>query len=126
MNTATARSTTFLVFATLAAATGLMLSATPAHADQDHVATSVEINYADLDLNTPKDVKVLYLRLKDAAANACGDDASFMGLAERDALLKCEQVAIEKAVEQIDRPRLTARYDRNFPRDPALVAARVS
>lgn len=100
----------------------LLLSATPAHAADDSEQTHITVHFADLNLNTPADAHTLYVRLKGAARTACGDETEVVDLTQFRDIERCEQQAIETAVAQIDRPTLTALYDKHFPREPLTTA----
>jgi UrcA family protein len=126
MRTSTMKITGFVVAASLAAVTSLMLSATPARAAASDEVTSVTVRFADLDLNTAKGSKRLYLRLKNAAETVCGDDSSIIAPEELRSVHMCEQTAIGTAVAQVDQPRLTVLYDHHFPREPLTATMRMS
>jgi UrcA family protein len=104
----------------------LLLSATPARAaDDDSQQTRITVHFADLDLNTPKGNHELYMRLRGAARTACSDETDVVDVTQFRDIERCEQQAISTAVAQIDRPTLTALYDKHFPREP-LTTARAS
>ena len=113
-----AHNPTRVAIAAFATSIVALLSSNVARADVDHEITKVNVSYADLDLNTAKGTKILYVRLQGAADEACGDDLSQVGLRERLEIQRCRQEAIESAVASIDRPRLTTLYDRRFPHAP--------
>jgi len=69
---------------------------------------SVVVKYADLDLNRPVDVKVLYHRIRLAADRACGEreiTGSHLSLPSWEV---CVANAVDQAVVRLDRPALTA------------------
>jgi UrcA family protein len=109
--------------ATAAAACAVVLLPGQAHASDlgsnYEEPTSVTVHFSDLDLTKPKAVTTLYLRLRDASELVCGDDAQAIDLELRSELERCNQTAIENAVETVNRPLLTALYDRRFPDHPA-------
>lgn len=111
----------------VAAAAALLLSTAPAHAAgfNDPDVTSVRVRFADLDLNTNSGTHDLYMRLRGAARSACGDETEIVDLTEYRDIIRCEQTSIEKAVAQIDRPLLTALYDKHYPREPLTPETRV-
>ncbi len=112
--------------ATVLAATSLGLAtAAPAFADADTSVESVRVMYPDLDLATPKGTKLLFMRLKSAAQDVCGDLYNIEFLSEIHKIEQCQQTAMESAVMQVDRPLLTALYDRRYPHAP-VVDVRVS
>jgi UrcA family protein len=119
-----------LAGAALAAAIGTFLVCAPAHANGNEppanlneLTTNISVRFGDLDLNSEHGAKTLFLRLKNAAESACGDAFEPVDLNERAGILQCQQKAMEKAVERVDQPRLTAVYDARFPRERAIVSA---
>lgn len=122
-----------LTAAALAAAIGLFLTCSPARADTNQVhvdrvdpnreTTTRVVRFGDLDTNSAYGAKHLFLRLTLAGQVVCGDATQAVDLAERGDILRCQQKAVEDAVERIDRPRLTAIYDQRFPHEPAIVSA---
>jgi UrcA family protein len=68
----------------------------------------VKVRYADLDLNQPHDVRVLYHRIRLAADRACGEreiTGSHLSLPSWEV---CVAGAVDQAVLRLDRPALTA------------------
>jgi UrcA family protein len=111
--------TAFMVAAGITAVvTALLLSATPARAADDEDQSRITVRFADLDLNTRQGTHQVYMRLRGAATTACGDSTAFVDLNEMRDIERCEQQAIETAVAQINRPMLTALYDKHFPHQP--------
>ena len=126
----TCKARTMAAVAIASATLGLM-AANVAQADSDsadsnHVVTSVKVVFADLDLGTPNDSKLLFMRLQDAAELVCGDGFETVDLAERRDIRNCQQQAIESAVARVDRPLLSTLYDRHFPHEPLEGVSRVS
>ena len=113
------------IFATISAIVTLPLLVAPARAAEVEVAR-IPVHFADLNLSSSAGTKELYLRLSGAAKTACRDDSGVRDIAELHAIYRCQQIAIEKAVAQVDRPLLTALYDRRFPREPLTPASRAS
>jgi UrcA family protein len=115
--------------ATAAAACAVVLLPGQAHAsdigNSYEEPTSVTVHFSDLDLSRPRAVNTLYLRLREASELVCGDDTEMIDLELRSELERCNQSAIEDAVKQVDRPSLTALYDRRFP-DHALPTSSAS
>ena len=107
-----------------AAAVGLATTA-PAFADPSTVFQSVRVMYPDLDLNTSRGTRNLYWRLKSAAQDVCGNLYDIEYLAELRKVEQCQQAALENAVMEVNKPLLTARYDKHFPNTP-IVDVRVS
>ncbi len=87
---------------------GVSMVALNATAFADEPATpSVRVPYADLNLNSSADIKVLYRRLTSASAAVCGDSNPF-DLAVHRQYEICYQRALEKAVSQVRSPELSA------------------
>ncbi len=81
----------------------------------DYVATeTINVLYYDLDLAKNKDAKILFLRLKNAAQDICGDTFDAASLSERIEVDQCQKDAIAGAVEKVNRPLLTAVFDRHY------------
>ncbi len=87
---------------------GLLLAAAftslPAHAD----APALRVKVGDLDLSHAAGVAILYQRLQFAAQEVCGPSSvtgSRLGVSAHQA---CVNDAVENAVQQLNRPALTA------------------
>ena len=96
--------------ATLTVAAATAAYATPA-AD---AAPSVRVSYHDLNLATEKGTLALYTRIESAAHKVCqvGD---IRNLAEVVAASACRARAIERAVRDVNSPRLAAVYSARHP-----------
>ena len=102
-------------------------TALPAAADGRLVEESLEVRYADLDLDKAAGVASLYARLRSAAEQVCdvaaGPQALFLSSSER----VCAAAALEQAVANVDRAALTAyhaaRASQAGARGPRLAAA---
>jgi len=121
-----ARKARIVAAAAVASATLGLMGSNVAHADSNLESSSVKVGFADLDLNTPKGSKLLYIRLQNAAETVCGNRFETVNLTERHEIWQCQQQAIESAVARVDMPLLTALYDRHFRAEPLDAAARVS
>jgi UrcA family protein len=108
------------MIATIAVTAGLMLSATAAQAADDVEVTNIRVQFADLNPDSRHDAHELYKRLSGAANIACGDQAELVDISEMRDIEACRQKAIEDAVARIHQPRLTAVYDKHYPKE-ALV-----
>lgn len=69
---------------------------------------SITISYAELDISKPQGLQVLYTRLERAAKTVCDFDYAPRDLARVRSAKACYQSALENAVNQINRPTLTA------------------
>jgi UrcA family protein len=115
-----------LIGAALAAAAATLFIPVAAHATDIEETSTVTVRFGDLDLDSQNGAHHLYLRLKLAAQSVCGDEHDAIDLRDRGDIERCQQTAIEHAVERVDRPMLTALYDRRYPREPAAVSASLS
>jgi UrcA family protein len=88
-------------------AMGLSLAALTSHADD--AAPQRVVRYADLNTNTQEGVKVLYRRIKSAAAQVC-ESANSGDLHVVFAMKVCEDRAIRAAVSSVKNPLLTREY----------------
>jgi UrcA family protein len=97
---------------TLTAALGWPL--VPAHADRINGAVTVTsaptltVSFADLDINKPRGLEVLYSRIEHAAKAVCNLDYMPKSLSRARHSKACYTTAIDDAVRQINRPTLTA------------------
>jgi UrcA family protein len=89
------------------AAMGLGLAAHTSYADD--AAPQRVVRFADLNTNTPEGVKVLYRRIKSAAAQVC-ESANSGDLHVITTIKVCEDRAIRGAVNSVKNPLLTREY----------------
>ena len=68
----------------------------------------VKVQYADLDLNQPHDVRVLYHRIRLAADESCGTGDITGSHLKLQSWEQCVARAIDETVATLDRPALTA------------------
>ncbi len=68
----------------------------------------VKVQYADLDLNQPHDVGVLYHRIRLAADESCGVGEITGSHLKLQSWAQCVARAIDETVATLDRPALTA------------------
>ena len=73
-------------------------------------ASTVRVNYEDLDLNTADGVSTLYKRIRRAAASYCRFTREATGTRVSPAFNICVQDAVAVTVKKIDQPNLTAFY----------------
>jgi UrcA family protein len=76
---------------------------------------SVRVRFADLDLNSPAGAERLYRRLSIAARDVCGDESEIIDLRQIADIHACRNEALEGAVAGVDRPLLTAAFERHHP-----------
>ena len=80
-----------------------------AHADELDAPTRT-VRYADLNLNTPAGISVLYKRIRYTAEEVCGD-AKWRGLAEAAAAKACVDHAVKVSVHSVNNANLTKEYE---------------
>jgi UrcA family protein len=68
----------------------------------------VKVQYADLDLNQPRDVRVLYHRIRLAADESCGVGEITGSHLKLASWQQCVLRAVDETVTRLDRPALTA------------------
>jgi UrcA family protein len=91
------------IVASAAIAWGSGNAAQAAEPDNNTVPHKV-VSFKDLNIQTPEGAKILYHRIRLAAADVCGDSDAIM----RDAVHKCVETAIDNAVRKVNAPYLTA------------------
>ena len=91
-----------------------LFGASAAFASPNTVETRVAVNYADLDLASPKGVERLYSRLQTAAEKACGR-ADVRDLKGRERVRDCTEGALERAVNEIGHEALSALHFGSSP-----------
>jgi UrcA family protein len=97
--------------------------AAPARAGLDEMETrSVMLRFDPRDLNTDGGAERLLSRVSLAANKVCDPGGSLAQLIEDSSYRTCRQHAIARAVADVDRPALTAAFDRRFA-DRSLRAA---
>lgn len=88
------------------------------------VTRSVTLKYDPRDLNTDKGADRLLSRISGAANKVCDEGGSMAQLIESSAYRDCRRSAIAHAVVDINRPTVTAAYDKHFAeREKGLRAA---
>jgi len=80
------------------------------------VTRSISVQYSDLDLNRPADVRILYQRITHAAGEACGPKVLTGSQLPLPGWEDCVAHAIDAAVSRLDRPALSA-YHREHVTD---------
>ncbi|HTD71930.1 MAG TPA: UrcA family protein [Steroidobacteraceae bacterium] len=98
----TARAAAFL----LCGAIALCTQAATARTSGDAALTQ-RVSYADLDISKPAGAKVLYGRIVAAARHVCALDGS-RDLGSMQWVNKCTDLAIDKAVQDVGSPALSA------------------
>lgn len=97
----------------LALTATLAWPAASAHADRIEGVTvnsapTVRVSFAELDINKPRGLQVLYSRIQRAAKIVCGTDHTLQELSRGRHAAACYKTAVDDAVRQINRPTLTA------------------
>lgn len=70
--------------------------------------TGKTVSYADLDLNNPDDVAVIYERIQDAARMVCRDSSAPWDGQRTKHFNQCLQDTVDAAVQDVDNFQLTA------------------
>jgi len=105
----------------LAAAAGLLTltsltsgTASAAVTDGDVVARSITLRYDPATLNQPGGAEKLLGRIVGAAMRVCDEGGSMAELIESSTYRNCRHAAIGRAVTDLNRPAVTAAYNRHF------------
>jgi UrcA family protein len=72
--------------------------------EPDNTVAHKMVSFKDLNIQTPEGAKILYHRIRVAAADVCGDSDAIM----REAVHMCVETAIDNAVKKVNAPYLTA------------------
>jgi UrcA family protein len=102
-----------------------LLATGPARAAISNTVTrSVTLRYNARDLDTDQGADRLLSRISGAASKVCDDGGSLALQIESGAYRTCRSNAIARAVFDVNRPTLTAAYDKHFAeRERGLRAA---
>ena len=100
--------------------------ALPAVADSRLVEESIEVRYADLDLDKEAGVANLYVRLKNAAEQVCDTGYRPPALFLSSSWRACVTAALDQAVANLDRPAVTAYHASRATLGGARGAARLT
>jgi len=104
------------VVAALGMLTSVAFGASALQAEPAAELPTVTVRYADLNLNTPAGVEMLYARLRAASRSVCGVvDAH--GLNDAQAAKSCYREVLEAAVENVHLPTLTALHSTGTGRE---------
>jgi UrcA family protein len=100
-----------------AALLALVCAAAPrtAHASEPAQPLTKTVVYGDLNLETEQGASTLYSRLRNAAERVCAPYQN-IDLARRVAWYNCVNGAVTLAVEQVNRPMVTAVHNRTVNR----------
>jgi UrcA family protein len=71
----------------------------------------VNVSYADLNMESPAGVRVLYVRLRSAARRVCAPLDDGRQTSGNFPYLRCYKTALDSAVVKINRPALTAMHE---------------
>jgi UrcA family protein len=105
----------------LAAAAAVSLTAWNGAALGDSLSASqdgtraVVVRFADLNLNQPKDIQILYHRINVAAGVACGPSKLTGSNLPLPSWQHCVAGAVDSAVLRLDRPALSAYHRAHTP-----------
>lgn len=112
MKTITLRNTKVITLASLAAV-GLAATLGAVAGETAADVPALTVRYADLNLNTPAGVAVLYKRIHNAAGRVCGDTGSRQW-SEAAAAQACVKQAVSTSVRFVNNPLLTNEYRNHF------------
>jgi len=102
--------------AALGILTSVSFGVSALEAERNVELPTVTVRYADLNLNTPAGVEMLYARLRAASRSVCGVvDAH--GLNDAQAAKSCYREVLEAAVENAHLPTLTALHSAGTGRE---------
>jgi UrcA family protein len=106
------------MIATALLAITCLASAGTAQAWDPGQALTKKVTYGDLNLDSEQGAKALYNRLRSAAKEVCAPFES-IELARRIVWQTCVDHAVTSAVEQVNRPMVTAVHNRSVNRSSA-------
>ena len=86
-------------------------AASTAQADSKHY-DDVVVKFSDLNLDSEAGSKVLYARLKNAAARACGNGPATRGARPRAEYRDCVEDKLDRAVDEVGARNLYALHRR--------------
>jgi len=95
-------------------ATAVVATAPASASIVDTQTKSVTLRYDSRDLNTGKGAERLLSRVSGAASKVCDDNGMMLERFYGRAYRTCRNNAIAQAVSDINRPTVTAAYDRHF------------
>ncbi len=97
------------------AAAAALVGIGPAWASiSDTQPRSVTLRFDPRDLNSPKGADRLLSRIGGAATKVCDEGGSILLLIESGSYRACRHDAIARAVADVNRPTVTAAYNRHF------------
>jgi UrcA family protein len=94
------------------------------HSDGIHDdARSLTVQFADLDLNKPEGVAMLFSRIRGAAKSVCAAHDG-ISVRQKQAYVACVDFAMSNTIARVDRPALTEYFaSRSSPSQPMKVAS---
>jgi UrcA family protein len=97
---------TFVAAVVAALAVSVAQAGTPVRVNSDQQSETVR--FADLDTSSPQGAAALYQRISSAAVRVCRNLEPFRMLALKQPYANCLHTAIANAVEQVNRPAVSA------------------
>jgi UrcA family protein len=91
---------------------GFALYAPAAFAGLEDDPPSIKVSYAELDLSKPAGAQTLYRRIKKAAQAVCAESFQGSGPVRPFGQKQCEERAIERAVNEVNRPLLSSLWQK--------------
>jgi len=98
-----------IIYCLLALASSGCVAGVPQESAYSSDVPTKLVRYADLNLNTADGARVLFRRIKSAAAEVC-EPLDGRSLARHAIWQKCYERALADAVSQVNQPRVTALY----------------
>ena len=87
----------------------------------------VRVPLSEVNLSTAQGVTTLYGRLRQAAAQVCGEEPAILELSRHRVWTKCVRAALDGAVAQVDSPALAALHASHGGKPvPTLAASQAS
>ncbi len=82
-------------------------------AASDGEATSVVVRTDDVNLHTAAGAQLMALRIRNAAASACGGEVEPVAIRFSDGFVHCREAAVDRAVRDLNAPMVADALDRS-------------
>jgi UrcA family protein len=74
---------------------------------------SVVVRTDDVNLHTPVGARLMALRIRNAAATACGAEVEPVAIRISDGFVRCREAAVDRAVRDLNAPMVAEALDRS-------------
>jgi len=74
---------------------------------------SVVVKTDDVNLHTAAGARLMALRIRNAAAAACGAEVSPIAIRVSDGFIRCREAAVDRAVQDLNAPMVADALDRS-------------